>query len=81
MEDIRHFIQGFGYYDGRAILIDIVIFSIQGMITGEAIMRQEYLYNNLLYLIGAGAVVILVTLIRPLYMVFKISPAEGTRNF
>ncbi|MDE6762049.1 MAG: ABC transporter permease [Lachnospiraceae bacterium] len=64
-----------------AVLIDIVIFSIQGMITGEAIMRQEYLYNNLLYLIGAGAVVILVTLIRPLYMVFKISPAEGTRNF
>ncbi|MCM1158778.1 MAG: ABC transporter permease [Bacteroidales bacterium] len=66
---------------GGAILMDIVIFSVQSVVTGKAIMRQEYLYHNLLYLIGAGVAVIFVTLIIPLYTVSKISPAEGTRNF
>ncbi len=64
-----------------AVLIDITIFSLQSVITGEAIMRQEYFYNNLLYLIVVGVVVILVTLIQPLHMVLKINPADGTRNF
>lgn len=68
-----------GIMMGLSLLINIVLFTIQGVITGEQWIDQSYLVHDLLYLILAGLIVIAVTLIQPLRLVATISPAEGTR--
>ena len=63
-----------------SLVINVAVFTIQGVITGEQWMEQSYMLYNLLYLVLAGLIVIGVTIIQPLRLVATISPAEGTRT-
>lgn len=69
-----------GIMMGTALLMSCVAISLQSLLSGEAWIREEYIFSNLLYLSGAVLIIILLTFIRPFYTAAKISPAEGTRE-
>ena len=65
---------------GISLLINGVYLMAQSIIVGKLWMNQVDLLHDLLYFIVASLIVLGVTLIRPLYMITKISPAEGIKQ-
>lgn len=65
---------------GLSIMVDIILLSLQILITGNNWIRQAYFWGNIKNIMIAVGMVLVVALIRPLYIVATISPAEGTRT-
>lgn len=69
-----------GIMIGVSMILDMVFLLVQMLITGDNWIRQDYIIRNLQDIVLAVGMVLLVTMVRPLYIVAKISPAEGTRS-
>lgn len=69
-----------GIMIGISMALDMVFLLVSMLITGDNWIRQDYIISNLRDIVLAVGMVIMVTMIRPLYIVAKISPAEGTRS-
>lgn len=65
---------------GIALAGSLAFFLLQGIVTGENWFREEYLFRNLCYLLGAVMLMMVCSFIHPIYMAYKISPVEGTRE-
>lgn len=68
-----------GIMIGISVVMDVFVLSIQILVTGNNWIRQDYIIDNIQNIVIAVAIVLLVTMVRPLYIVATISPAEGTR--
>ena len=68
-----------GVMIGISVLFDIVLLIVQTIITGKDWIRQAYMKDNIIYIAISVVVVLIVTMVRPIYQVVRISPAEGTR--
>lgn len=72
-------IKDIGIMIGISIIMDVVFLSMQILVTGNNWIRQDYITDNIQNIGMAVAIILFVTMIRPLYIVATISPAEGTR--
>lgn len=72
-------IKDLGIMIGISIIMDVVFLSMQILVTGNNWIRQDYITDNIQNIGMAVAIILFVTMIRPLYIVATISPAEGTR--
>ncbi len=72
-------IKDLGIMIGISIIMDVVFLSMQILVTGNNWVRQDYITDNIQNIGMAVAIILFVTMIRPLYIVATISPAEGTR--
>lgn len=68
-----------GIMIGISVIMDVFILSMPMLVTGNNWIRQDYIIDNIQNIVIALAIVLLVTMVRPLYIVATISPAEGTR--
>ena len=69
-----------GILMGIAFVLDCVVIGMQSVFSGESWIREEYMVQNLMYLLGSVLLIVILTFIRPFYVAYKISPAEGTRE-
>ncbi len=69
-----------GIMIGISMILDMVFLLVKMLITGDNWIRQDYIISNLQDIVLAVGMVLVITMIRPLYIVAKISPTEGTRS-
>ena len=62
-----------------SVLIDLILFAIHSIVTGEVWLEQVYLWDNFIYFVVVSLIMIAITLLQPFYEVITISPSEGTR--
>lgn len=65
---------------GIALAISFVFALLQSLFSGEAWFRDEYMFINLCYMFGSVLLIVSFSFIRPIYIAYKISPVEGTRE-
>ncbi|MDE6760228.1 MAG: ABC transporter permease [Lachnospiraceae bacterium] len=62
-----------------SMLFDFILLILQMLITGENWLSGMYMIQNIQFIGVSIGIVLVITMIRPLYTVATISPAEGTR--
>lgn len=65
---------------GIAVVLCFMFLLLQSLYSKENWFCDEYIFHNLGYLIVSILLMVSCSLIRPIYMVYKISPVEGTRE-